>query len=518
MRMEDKSLAQFRDVRQKGLLGGGKERIDKQHQKGKYTARERIEKLLDPETFEEVGMLAETIAVEFGMDKNRSPGDGVVTGYGKINGKSVSIIASDATVMGGSGQSTHVKKLVESISGAGKYLIPLVQLMDSSGGRVQEGFGYISFAGSVFYSHTLASGVIPQITAILGRCAGGIVYGAALTDFIIIVDKIGEMYITGPRVIKEVSGEDISLEELGGASVHCQISGCADFRVQTEEECFELIKKLMSFLPSNYLERPPKMQVGSSIDRMGKTIGSVVPSDPKKAYDMKEVILRIVDNGDFLEVKREFAKNAVVGFARLNGASVGIVANQPNVYAGSITGDSSEKCARFIRFCDAFNMPIISFIDTPGYLPGVKEERLGIIRRGAKLLYAYCEASVPKISVVMRKGYGGALFAMGGIKEHGTDLVLAWPFAEFAVMGAEEAVELLYKDQLASSVNRDELKQRLAKEYRDEVANPYYVARRMVIHDVIEPEETRNKLIHYLEVFARKMQHQVARRHGNIPL
>jgi len=516
--MRSVRIHKLREMRQKAFLGGGQNKIDRQHEQGKYTARERLEKLLDPGSFEETGMLAETICTDFGLDKKRFPGDGVITGYGKINGKSVCIVASDATVMGGSGQSSHIKKIVETINNAGKFGIPLIQLFDSSGGRVQEGDGQFAFAGSPFLSNTLVSGMIPQITAILGRCAGFAVYGSALTDFIIMVDQIGQMYITGPRVIKEVTGEDISFEELGGAKVHNRVSGCADFKVKKEEECFELIRKLLSYFPSNCSESPPVMDPDDDPNRTDDEIEKIVPSDPKKSYDMRDVILRLVDNKDFLEVKREFAQNIITGFGRLKGRSVGFVANQPKVYAGSLTADSSDKAARFIRFCDAFNIPLIFLIDTPGYLPGVKQEHMGIIRHGAKLLYAVCEATVPKISVVIRKGYGGGLVALGGHKEHEIDLVLAWPMAEYAVMGAEAAVELLYKNELTNAPNRLELKNKLAEEYREQFANPFYVAARMVIHDVIEPKETRRKIIAGLQFFQGKKTPRLSKKHGNIPL
>ncbi len=515
--METDPIQKLKKIKERALLGGGQEKIERQHERGKYTARERIEKLLDPETFEEMGILGETICTDFGLDKNRFPGDGSVTGYGRINERRVCIVAHDATVMGGSGQSTHAKKIVEMINNAGKYGNPIIQLSDSSGGRVQEGFGQVSFSGSMFNSNILVSGVIPQITAILGRCAGGAVYSAALTDFVIMVDDIGEMYITGPRVIKEVTGEDITSEDLGGAKVHSRVTGCADFRVKTEDECFALIRRLLSFLPSNYLEYPPALDPKDDPHRRVDELGKIVPQDPKKSYDMRDMILTVVDDRQFLEVKREFATNAITGFARFNGKAVGIIANQPKVYAGSITADSSDKCGRFIRFCDAFNFPIVSFIDTPGYLPGVKQEHMGIIRHGAKLLYAYCEATVPKIAVVIRKGYGGALWAMGGIKEHGTDLVLGWPSSEFAVMGAEEAVELLYRGELSRASNRAGVKKKLVEEYREKFANPYYVASRMVIHDVIDPGVTRKKIIAGLETFRGKKEPRLSRKHGNMP-
>jgi len=514
----EKYLKKLRQMREKAVLGGGKEQIEKQHAQGKYTARERLEKLLDPGSFHETGMMAETICTDFGLDKKRFLGDALVSGYGKINGRRVSLFASDATVMGGSGQSSHIRKIVEAIDNAGKFGIPLIQLYDSSGGRVQEGHGQIAFSGSNFQSHTEVSGVVPQISAILGRCAGFAVYASALTDFVIMVDPIGEMYITGPRIIKEVTGEEISLADLGGAKVHAQITGCADFRVKSEEECFELIKRLLSYIPSNCQEQPPVVDSRDDPERMDEELEKIVPPDPKKSYGMHKVILRLVDNGEFLEVKREFARNIITGFARMNGKPVGIVANQPTVYAGSLSVDSSDKSARFIRFCDAFNIPIITLIDTPGYLPGVKQEHMGIIRHGAKLLYAFCEATVPKISVVIRKGYGGGLFALGGHKMHETDMVMAWPNAEFAVMGAEEAVELLYRKELSNAEGRDELKKRMVEEYREKFANPYYVASRMVIHDVIEPRETRKKIIASIEYSFGKRTPRLWKKHGNMPL
>lgn len=516
--MGNELIIKLKKMREKAMLGGGQEAIEKHHAQGKFTARERIEKLLDPGSFEETGMLAETISTDFGLDKKRFLGDGVVSGYGKINGRRVCLFASDATVMGGSGQSSHIRKIVETINDAGRFGLPLIQLYDSSGGRIQEGFGQVAFSGTQFLSNTLVSGVIPQISAILGRCAGFAVYGSALTDFIIMVDQISQMYVTGPAITKEVTGEEISFEDLGGAKAHSRISGCADFRVQTEEECFALIKRLLSYFPPNYLENPPAIDSEDNPNRMDDEIEKIIPPSPKKSYDMKKVILRLVDNGDFLEVKAEYAQNVITGFARFNGKPVGIVANQPKVLAGCLCVNSSDKSARFVRFCDSFNIPLVFLIDTPGYLPGATQEHLGIIRHGAKLLYAICEATVPKISVVIRKGYGGSLFAMGGHKMHEMDFVLAWPTAEFAVMGAEQAVELLYRRELAEATNRPALKNKLIEEYREKFANPYYVASRMVIHDVIEPRETRKKIIAALEFFKDKKAPRLSKKHGNIPL
>jgi acetyl-CoA carboxylase carboxyltransferase component len=516
--MENELLIKLKKMREKAMLGGGRKAIEKHHAQGKLTARERIEKLLDSGSFEETGTLAETICTDFGLDKNRYLGDGLVSGYGRINGLRVSLFASDATVMGGSGQSSHIRKIVETINDAGRFGLPLIQLYDSSGGRIQEGFGQVAFSGTQFLSNTLVSGTIPQISAILGRCAGFAVYGSALTDFIIMVNQISQMYVTGPAIIKEITGEEISFEDLGGAKTHNRISGCADFRVQNEEECFSLIKRLLSYLPPNYLEKPPVINSKDDPNRMDEEIAKMIPPSPKKSYDMKKVILRLVDNEDFLEVKPEYAQNIITGFARFNGKPVGIVANQPKVLAGCLCVNSSGKSARFIRFCDSFNIPLVFLIDTPGYLPGAAQEHLGIIRHGAKLLYAICEATVPKISVVIRKGYGGSLFAMGGHKMHEMDLVLAWPTAEFAVMGAEQAVELLYRRELGETLNRPELKNKFIEEYREKFANPYYVASRMVIHDVIEPRETRKKIIAALEFFKDKKAPRLSKKHGNIPL
>jgi propionyl-CoA carboxylase beta chain len=505
-------------MREKALLGGGPDKIEKHRAQGKHTARERIDMLLDPASFHETGMLAETICTDFGLDKNRYLGDGTVSGYGKIQGRRVSIFASDATVMGGSGQSSHIRKQVEAINDAGRFGIPLIQLYDSSGGRIQEGHGQIAYSGTQFLGNTLVSGVVPQISAMLGRCAGFAVYGAALTDFVIMVEGISEMFVTGPAIIKEVTGEEITFDALGGARVHNRVSGCADFRVKSEQECFELIRKLLSYLPSNSSERPPVAACEDDPDRMDEDLADIIPSSHRKPYEMREVVTRIVDNGDFLEVKREFAPNIITCFARFNGRPVGIIANQPKFFAGCLSVDSSDKSARFIRFCDAFNIPILFLVDTPGYLPGVAQEHLGIIRHGAKLLFALCDATVPKISVVLRKGYGGALFAMGGHKMHEVDLTLAWPTAEFAVMGAEQAVELLYRRELSAAADRAGLKETLIQEYREKFANPYYVASRMVIHEVIEPKETRKRICAALEFFQDKKVPRLPRKHGNIPL
>ena len=516
--MDIDQIQKLREKRAKAFIGGGQEKIERQHAQGKLTARERLDALLDTDSFEETSMLAETISTDFGMDKKRFLGDGLVSGFGRIDGRRVGIFASDATVMGGSGQSSHIRKIVETIDDAGRLGLPLIQLYDSSGGRIQEGHGQIAFSGTQFLSNTLVSGVIPQISVLFGRNAGFAVYGSALTDFIIMIDGVSQMFVTGPAIIKEVTSEEITFEELGGAKVHNRVSGCADFRVESEEECFALIKKLLSFLPSNYEERPPVIDSYNDPDQFDEEIADIIPSNLRKSYDMRKVILRLVDNGDFLEVKREFAQNIITGFSRFKGRPVGIVANQPRVLAGCLDVNSSIKGARFIRFCDAFNIPLLFLIDTPGYLPGALQEHMGIIRHGSKLLFALCEATVPKISVVIRKGYGGANFAMGGHKMHEIDFVMAWPTAEFAVMGAEQAVELLYRRELAEAEDRDGLKARLIQDYREKFANPYYVASRMVIHDVIEPGETRKKINKVLDYLKDKKAPRLSKKHGNIPL
>ncbi len=512
------TIQRLRDRRAEAYGAAGEDRIAEVHKKGHFTARERVEAMLDPGTFCEQYLFAEAISSEFGLDKKRYPGDGAIAGFGDIGSRKVCVMANDGLIMGGSGASTHIRKWTQTIDQAVKMGCPYIQLTDSPGGRIQEGTDKTSYAGSLFYSHTRASGIIPQISAIMGRCAGGAVYGAALTDFVFIVENVGEMFITGPAVIREITGEEVSFADLGGARVCTQINGVGDFLVANEEECFRLIRTLLGFLPANNREDPPEVSSEDPEDRPVLELEDIVPSNPQRAYDIRRVIKKILDQEAFLEVKADFAKNIVVGFGRMGGRSIGVIANQPMVLGGSLTVDSSDKSARFLRFCDAFNIPLLFLVDTPGYLPGVQQEHTGIIRHGAKLLYAFCEATVPKIAVVIRKSYGGGHFAMGGHKAHGTDFVFAWPNAEFAIMGAEQAAKILYNRELKSSDNPDVLLREKVREYRDLFANPYRQAQMMCIDDVIEPRETRTKILQALRALKGKSREKLPRWHGNIPM
>jgi acetyl-CoA carboxylase carboxyltransferase component len=512
------AIQKLRERRAQAKVAAGEQKIAAAHQKGVLTARERIETLLDPGTFYEQYLFAETIGRDFGLDKKRYPGDGAIVGWGDIDGQRVYVTANDSLIMGGSGSSTHIRKLSLTIDHAVKNGSPVIQLSDSSGGRIQEGADKTSYALSVFYSNTQASGVVPQITAIMGRCAGYAVYGAALTDFVFIVDGLGEMFITGPAIIREITGEEITFDKLGGARVCTQVNGAADFLVASEQECFQKIRKLLSYFPSNYRELPPDRPTGDPEDRPGPELEDLVPSNPQRAYDIRRVINKIVDDGDFMEAKSDFAKNIVTGFARMGGMSLGIVANQPLFLGGSLTVDSSDKSSRFIRFCDAFNIPLLFLVDTPGYLPGIQQEHTGIIRHGAKLLYAFCESTVPKVALTLRKSYGGGHWAMGGHNAHGTDIAYAWPTAEFAIMGAEQAAKLLYSRELKAAADPAALLQEKIREYRDLFANPYRLAQTMCIDDVIEPAETRLRVIRAFRSLRGKREEKPPRRHGNIPL
>jgi len=505
-------------MRKEAASGGGEDKKEKEHARGKLSARERIHLLFDEGTFEEVYPFAQSLCTDFGMENKRYLGDGIITGFGRINGRKVCAAATDATVLGGSGASTHIRKWCEIIDFAARMGIPLIQLSDSSGGRVQEGPRFLSFSGSIFYSHTQASGVVPQITAILGRNAGHGVYGAALTDFVLILEDIGEMYITGPTVLKAVTSEEISFKDLGGAQVHTQVTGVADLRVPTEAECMKQIRRLISFIPQNWKERPPQISCEDDSKRVDPLLNEIVPVNPRRLYDMRKIIKILVDNGDFLEIKPEFAKNIITGFGRFAGESVGIIANQPLHLAGCLTVDSSDKSARFVRFCNAFNIPLLFLIDTPGYLPGVAQEHAGIIRHGAKLLYAVCEATVPKISIVIRKSYGGGNAAMGAHFEHGMDLVYSWPTGEFAIMGAEQAVALLYRKEIDQTQDPESFLKNKIIEYRERFSNPYYYASYMNINDVITPTESRWRIINGFNFLQGKEQHKIDRRNGNIPL
>jgi len=511
------SIRELQKRRSLAHCSAGEEKIADVHRKGLLTARERVEALLDPGTFFEQYLFGETISRDFGLDKKRYPGDGAIVGVGEIAKRQVCVMANDSLIMGGAGASTHMRKGAQTIDQAVKIGCPYIQLSDSSGGRIQEGTNITTYAGSMFYSHTRASGVIPQITAIMGRCAGGTVYGAALTDFVFIVDGLGEMFITGPAVIREITGEEVSFSDLGGARVCTEITGTADFLAVNEKECFDQIRRLLSFLPANNRETPPHIQSDDPFDRSVAELENIVPTNPLKAYDIRRVIKKILDNEDFMEVKANFAKNVVIGFGRMGGETVGIVANQPMFLGGALSVESSNKSARFVRFCDAFNVPLLFLVDTPGYMPGLQQEHGGIIRHGAKLLYAFCEATVPKVTVVIRKSYGGGHFAMGGHKAHGTDLIFAWPNAEFAIMGAEQATKILYKRELKAASDPAALLQEKIKEYRDLFSNPYRQAQTMCIDDVIEPAETRSKIIRAFNILKGKREEKVSRKHGNPP-
>jgi len=510
-------IEEYRRRREESKLGGGPERIKAQHEKGKLTARERLELLLDPGSFVELDSFIVHRCYDFGMEKRRILGDGVVTGYGTIDGRLVFVFSHDFTVFGGSLGEMFAKKVCKIMDLAMKVGAPVIGLNDSGGARIQEGVASLAGYGDIFFKNVEASGVIPQISAILGPCAGGAVYSPALTDFIIMVKGTSHMFITGPQVIKAALGHEVTFEELGGAMVHAQRSGVAHFVAEDEEECMNIIRRLLSYIPSNNMEDPPIVETGDDPSRTDEGLYSVIPDDPDKPYDVKDVIYSVVDNGEFMEVHSHWAPNIVVGFARLNGRSVGIVANQPKFYAGALDIDASTKAARFVRFCDCFNIPIITFVDVPGFLPGIEQEHGGIIRHGSKLLYAYCEATVPKITVILRKAYGGAYDVMGS-KHSGGDINYAWPTAEIAVMGPEGAINIIFKREIAKAEDPDAMRRRLVAEYRRKFANPYIAAERGYIDDVIDPAETRPRLISALEMLANKRESRPPKKHANIPL
>ncbi len=497
--------------------GGGQDKIAKKHKQGKLTARERLSKLLDRGSFVEIDPYVEHRCIEFGMEKVTAPGEGVVTGYGTIDNRLVYVFAQDFTVVGGSLGEMHAAKICKAMDMAAKMGAPLIGLNDSGGARIQEGVDALKGFGEIFYRNTRTSGVIPQLSVILGPCAGGAVYSPAITDFVFMVDGISKMFITGPEVIKTVTGEEVTAEELGGARTHNSISGVAQFISTNEEECFQQIRELLSYIPSNNLEDAPHEETQDDPNRTSEKLNKIVPQDPNKPYDMKQVIKEIVDNGEYLETAAEYAKNIITCFARLNGRSIGIIANQPRVLAGCLDINASDKASRFIRFCDAFNIPILTLEDTPGYLPGVSQEHGGIIRHGAKLLYAYSESTVPKMTVIIRKAYGGAYIAMCS-KHLGGDIVLGWPSAEIAVMGPEGAANIIFKKEIAAADNPNEIRQQKINEYRDKFASPYQAATRGYLDDVIAPYETRPRLISALEMLISKRESRPNRKHGNIPL
>ncbi len=498
-------------------LGGGQDKIEKRHNDGKLTARERIDLLFDENSFVEIDAFIESRCFDFGMQKKKLAGDGVVTGYGTVDGRKVFVASQDFTVIGGSLGEMHAKKITKVMDMALKMGAPFISINDSGGARIEEGLDALSGYGDIFYRNTLASGVIPQISVIMGPCAGGAVYSPAITDFIFMVDKTSQMFITGPQVIKSVTGEDVTAETLGGADVHTAVSGVAHFKCASEQDCIEDIKILLSFIPDNNVSDTMYYGVTEEADRLVDSLNEIIPEESNKAYDMYEVISQIVDDGNFFEIQSYFAQNMIIGFGRLNGKSVGIVANQPKVMAGSLDMNAADKAARFVRFCDAFNIPVVSLTDVPAFLPGVAQEHNGIIRHGAKLLYAFSEATVPKVNVILRKAYGGAYIAMNS-KTIGADMVLAWPSAEIAVMGPDGAANIIFKKDIAASENPTETRKEKIAEYRDKFSNPYVAAARGYVDDVIEPAETRKRIILALEMLNTKRENRHSKKHGNIPL
>lgn len=499
------------------LRGGGEKALKKQHEAGKLTARERIELLVDEGSFEEIDLFIEHRADRFGMAERKLPADGVVTGFGTIEGRVVFVYSQDFTVMGGSLGEMHARKITKIMDMALKVGAPIIGINDSGGARIQEGIDSLSGYGQIFFRNTQASGVIPQIALILGPCAGGAVYSPALMDFIFMVEGESKMFVTGPQVVKAATGEEISAEDLGGATTHATKSGVAHFVASTEEECFLKVRTLLSYLPSNNVEDPP---VGDSSDpwnRHNTPLLEIVSPHPNKPYDMKEVVEELVDRGSFLEVQKDFARNIIVGFSRIGGQVVGVVANRPYHLAGCLDINAADKASRFIRFCDCFNIPLLTLVDVPGFLPGSNQELGGIIRHGAKMLYAYSEATVPKITVILRKAYGGAYLAMCS-RDLGADLVLAWPTAEIAVMGAEGAVDIIFRQEIEKALDSEVEREKLLEQYRQEFYNPYQAARRGYVDEVIDPRETRIKVAKALEVFWSKREEGKGKKHGNFPV
>ena len=513
----EQKLARLNELKQKARQGGGLKRIEAQHSKGKLTARERLAFLFDEGSFEEIDPFVTHRCTDFGMAEQKFLGDSVVIGYGKVNGRLVFAFSQDFTVLGGSLSEVASNKICKAMDLAATTGIPFVGILDSGGARIQEGADSLKAYGEIFTRNTIYSGTIPQISVIVGPTAGGAVYSPAITDFVFMVKGIGQSYITGPEVVKTVTGEEISLEELGGAMVNATKSGNAHFAVDTEQECFQLVRKLLSFLPQSYQELPPFEDTGDNPQRTDEELLHIVPDSPVKPYDMKRVITKVVDNGDFLEVHHRFARNFIVGFARIGGHSAGILAQQPLHLAGVLDIDASDKASRFVRFCDCFNIPLVTFVDVPGYMPGTDQEFRGIIRHGAKLLFAYSEATVPKISVITRKAYGGAYIAMSSKGLRG-DICYAWPTAEIAVMGPEGATNIIYRAEIAKSEKPEETREKLIQEYRDKFANPYVAAARGYIDDVIDPRETRPKIIKALEMLKNKKVINPPKKHSNIPL
>lgn len=506
-------LERLHQMRQKAKMGGGPKRIEKQHASKKLTARERLQAILDPGTFQEIDAFRSTMS----GGEDDILGMGVVTGWGYVNGRLVYVYAQDFTVMGGTLSYPHAEKICKIMDMAVRNGAPIIGIADSGGARIQGGVASLAGYGDIFLKNTLYSGVVPQLTLIMGPCAGGACYSPALTDFIFMVKDTSHMFITGPQVIKAVTFEDVDFETLGGAMVHNKTSGVAHFAAENEDHCFQLVRGLLSYIPQSNREEPPSVEPTDDPNRMDEELNSIVPDNPSKPYDMKKVIARVVDNGEFFEIQKHYAPNIIIGYGRLNGRTVGVVAQQPNFMAGALDIKASIKGGRFVRFCDCFNIPIVTFQDVPGFLPGVAQEHGGIIRNGAKLLYAYCEATVPKVTVICRKAYGGAYIVMNSRHVRG-DLVLAWPGAEIAVMGPEGAVNIISKREIDESDNPEATRQRLIEEYKEKFASPYFAASLGFVDDVIEPKETRPRLIAALEMLKKKRDTNPWKKHGNIPL
>ena len=513
----DERQDKLRELRKQSQLGGGIRRIEQQHQKGKLTARERIALLLDEGTFEELDPFVVHRATEFGMAERSYLGDAVVTGYGKVSDRLTFVYAQDFTVVGGTLSEVVAQKICKVMDHAMNTGAPVVGLIDSGGARIQEGIDSLAGYGNIFLRNVRASGVIPQISAVFGPAAGGASYSPALTDYVLMVKGQGQLYITGPQVIKAVTGETVTQEELGGADSHASRSGVAHFATESEEHCIQSVRRLLSFLPQNNMDVPPKQYSDDLPERRDTGLLHIIPDNPKQPYDMVDIITRIVDDGDLMQVHELYARNIVVGFARMDGKPVGIVANQPDTLGGVLDINASVKAARFVRFCDAFNIPIVTFVDVPAFLPGTQQEYGGIIRHGAKLIYAYSEATVPKICVLTRKAYGGAYIVMSSKNLNG-DVNYAWPTGEIAVMGAEGAVDIIYRNQLSDTEQRDVIRAKLVKEYEEQLLNPYIAAGRGLIDDVIDPADTRPKIIRSLEMLANKRETLPPKKHGSIPL
>jgi acetyl-CoA carboxylase carboxyltransferase component len=507
----------FDALREKAVLGGGETQIEKQHARGKQTARERIEQLLDQDTFCEMDRYVTHRATGFGMEKSHPLTDGVVTGWGKINGRTVYVYAQDFTILGGSLGEAHGQKIAKLMDLAYQNGAPLIGLNDSGGARIQEGVDSLAAYGEIFFRNTRASGVIPQLSVILGPCAGGAVYSPGITDFVFMTEKNSYMFITGPEVIRAVTHEDVDFDMLGSAMVHHGKSGVAHFTAPDEESCLAQVSELLSYLPSNNLTQPPYLQPTDSPDRLTSDLEGIVPGDPQSPYDVHNVILSIVDEEEFLEVQADYARNLVVGFGRLDGYPVGIVANQPDFLAGVLDINASDKGSRFIRFCDAFHIPLVTLVDTPGFLPGTEQEHNGIIRHGAKMIYAYAEATVPKLTIILRKAYGGAYIVMSSKHLRG-DYNCAWPNAEIAVMGPDGAVSIVFRKEIEAAEDPASVRAQKTQQYRAELANPFVAASRGYLDDVIQPAESRARLIAALESLREKRQPTPARKHGNIPL